>query len=110
MDLEVNSMIENRSGYQPLGRAVLVRMIQEKAEGLIAIPDQVKASMAVMEDRAEVIEIGSECWTDESQPRCEPGDKVIVTKFAGYILKETKDGNIYRLVNDRDVFARMVEN
>lgn len=101
-------MYQNNSGLQPLGRAVLVKMYEpEKKAGIIAIPDHIKERQSVMEDRAEVIAIGSECWADESQPRAAAGDKVIVTKMAGYVAKGTADGELYRLVNDRDIFCRI---
>lgn len=101
-------MHENNSGLTPLGRAVLVRMYEpEKKGGLIAIPDHVKERSSVMEDRAEVIAVGPEAWADEGRPRCAPGDKVIVTKMAGYIVRGTKDEQLYRLVNDRDIFCLM---
>jgi len=103
-------MQTNNSGLQPLGRAVLVQMYEpEKKAGIIAIPDSVKERQSVMEDRAEVIAIGSEAWADEGQPRCEIGDKVIVTKMAGYVAKGTADGQFYRLVNDRDIFCKIVK-
>ena len=100
----------NESGLVPLGRAVLVRTTElddiAKAS-MIAIPQSVKESTAVMEQRAVVIAIGPACWDDEkSGPRCEVGDKVIITKFAGYVTPG-RDGKMYRLVNDRDVFCKV---
>ena len=65
----------NKSGLEPLGRAVLVRMIEvELAKNSpIVIPEHVRAQSAAMEQRAEVIAVGSECWRDEAQPRAKPG-------------------------------------
>lgn len=100
----------NQSGLEPLGRAVLVKMYEpEKKAGLIAIPDHIKAQRSIMEDRAEVIAIGPECWTDESAPRCAVGDRVIITRMAGYVAKGTRDDELYRLVNDRDIFCKITE-
>lgn len=103
-------MIENLSGLQPLGRAVLVRMVEleEWKASLIQIPDHVRQSSAVMEQRAEVVAVGSECWADEDGPRAKPGDRVIITKFAGYVVKGADD-QLYRLVNDRDLFCRVTK-
>jgi co-chaperonin GroES (HSP10) len=105
-------MIVNESGLRPLGRAVLVRMIEleELKAVTIAIPDSVRRNSAVMEQRAEVVEIGSECWADEKAPRCKAGDKVIITKLAGYVASGPKDKKLYRLCNDRDIFALVEEN
>ena len=99
----------NNSGLQPLGRAVLVRMVEleEMKTTLIKIPDHVRKNSAVMEQRAEVIAIGPECWSDEKSPRAAEGDKVIVTKLAGYTAVGPADGEVYRLVNDRDIFCKI---
>lgn len=103
-------LMENLSGLKPLGRAVLVRMYSpEKKGSVIEIPDSAKKSDAVMEQRALVIEVGESCWIDEPVKRCEAGDKVIVTKMAGYLTKGPADGKLYRLVNDRDIFCKITE-
>ena len=103
--------MENLSGLKPLGRAVLVRMVEleEFKTQTIVIPDQVRKNSAVMEQRAEVVEVGGEAWIDEKNPRAAPGDKVIVTKMAGFVAVGSKDGRLYRLVNDRDIFCRIEE-
>jgi co-chaperonin GroES (HSP10) len=100
----------NDSGLQPLGRAVLIKMYEpEKKAGLIHIPDQVKERTAALEQRAIVIAVGTECWSDEKTPRAAPGDAVIVTKMAGYIARGPADGELYRMVNDRDIFCKIVK-
>lgn len=104
-------MLENNSGLEPLGRAVLLKMYEPDhgGAGIIAIPDHVRQNTAVMENRGVVIAIGKACWTDEPGPRCAVGDRVIVTKMAGYVATGTKDGEIYRMVNDRDIFCKITE-
>ena len=104
-------MLANSSGLVPLGRAVLVQMIEmeEMKASLIAIPAHVRASSAAMETRARVIAIGDCAWEDESKPRCKVGDKVIITKMAGYVAAGPKDGQTYRLINDRDIFCLIEE-
>jgi co-chaperonin GroES (HSP10) len=112
---------QNPSGLKPLGRAVLVRMIEldEFKTEIIKIPDHVRQSSSVMEQRAEVIAVGAIAWEDEAlsvfgfpiwrRPRCKPGDKVIVTRLAGYVAKGPADGKLYRMVNDRDIFCVIQE-
>lgn len=99
----------NSSGLVPLGRAVLVKMAEldeVKAEKIL-IPDHVRQNSAVMETRAIVIAVGASAWEDEKEARAKPGDKVIITRMAGYVAVGPKDQQIYRLVNDRDIFCRM---
>jgi len=96
----------NPSGVKPLGRAVLVkRYTPERKEGLIVIPDEALQRDQMVEQRAIVIEVGKFAWHDEPEPRASAGQKVLVSKFAGYMVRGTADGEQYRLVNDRDIFA-----
>jgi len=100
---------ENKSGLVPLGHAVLVRPYEpEVRAGVIHIPDNVRMNMQALDQRAEVIAIGPLAWKDE-QARAKPGDKVLVTKFAGFVAGETltQDQQTYRLVQDRDIFCRI---
>lgn len=99
----------NTSGLVPLGHAVLVEPYEpEIKKGVIEIPDTVGERTAMVESRATVIAVGACCWPDEP-PRAKPGDKVFITKFAGYMTKGPKDGKRYRLVNDNDIFCRIEE-
>lgn len=95
----------NSSGLRPLGHAVLVRPYKpEQKQGMIVIPDSAQARDNMIEERAEVIAIGPLAWKGEDVPRANPGDKVLVSQYSGYLAKGT-DGVQYRFVNDRDIFA-----
>jgi co-chaperonin GroES (HSP10) len=96
----------NESGLRPLGRAVLIQPYEpERTSSIIVLPDDAKGRMQMVEQRAVVIEVGPCAWEDESVPRANPGDKVIVARFSGYMAVGTKDGKQYRFINDRDIFA-----
>lgn len=96
----------NASGLAPLGRAVLVEpYIPERKESLIVMPEEVLTRDQMLEQRATVIAIGPSAWHDEVAPRAKPGDKVLVSRYAGYMATGTADGKQYRFVNDRDIFA-----
>lgn len=98
--------MKNETGLHPLGVAVLIEPYEpETKSSIIALPDTVKQKFAMVEARAIVIEVGPEAWSDEKTPRAKPGDKVLVTKYAGYAAQSPRDGKLYRLVNDRDVFC-----
>lgn len=100
----------NQSGLKPLGRAVLIEAYEpERKSGLIQLPTEAQERALMIESRAVVIEVGPRAWDDEAEPRAKPGDKVVVARFSGYMIKGTADGKQYRLVNDRDIFCGIVE-
>lgn len=98
----------NTSGVEPSGHCILViPYTPKKKESRIVIPTTIKDKNDLLEDRAIVIEIGAEAWSDEKQPRCRVGDKIYIPYMAGRTLAsdQTADGQLYRLINDRDVIA-----
>ncbi len=98
--------MSNKSGLRPLGRAVLVEpYTPERREGLIIIPDEALGKDMMVEQRAVVVALGPSVWHDEREPRAKVGDKVLISRFAGYMAQGTADGKQYRFVNDRDIFA-----
>ena len=102
--------MENKSGLVPLGLAVLIKPYEaKKLSTIIHIPDEAAKNMTLLEQKAVVVEVGSSAWHNEPTPRAAAGDHVIVTKFAGY-MAVGDDGEQYRLVNDRDIFARVVNH
>jgi co-chaperonin GroES (HSP10) len=72
---------------------------------MIALPESVQGRMSMVDNRAIVVAVGENAWHDEPSPRAKVGDKVLVTKFAGFMAKGPADGEMYRLVNDRDIFC-----
>jgi co-chaperonin GroES (HSP10) len=100
--------MENTSGLKPCGRAVLVKPYQpERASSIIVMTENSLASDQMVEQRAIIVEVGPACWNDEAVPRAAPGDRVLIAKFAGHMAMGTKDGERYRFVNDRDIFAKI---
>lgn len=101
--------MENKSGLAPLGRAVLIKEYQpERSGSMIAIPEFVKERSVALETRAVVVAVGPGCWPDEPA-RASPGDKVFISRMAGFVARGTADGEVYRFVNDRDIFAQIVK-
>lgn len=108
--LAEKAKLHNHSGLKPKGRAVLVESYEPEVKaGRIAIPENVAERTQAAEMRAVVLEVGSQAWCDELEPRAEPGDKVLVAKFAGAQVKGTRDGKLYRVVNANDIFLQIVE-
>jgi co-chaperonin GroES (HSP10) len=109
LDLEADAPL-NTSGLEPRGVAVLIEPYEpELKQGAIVIPDSVRASMTMVDNRAVVIAVGPNAWCDEPTPRARPGERVLVTKFAGFLAVGPKDGKQYRLVNDRDIFCALTD-
>lgn len=100
--------MRNESGLSPLGHAVLVvHDDPKKREGLIQVLATTTDREAMVETRATVVEVGPECWLSERSPRAAPGDRVLISRLAGYMAVGPADGRKYRFVNDQDVFARI---
>lgn len=98
----------NRSGLTPLGKAILVEPYEpEIKRGSIVIPETVSERTMQVEMRATVLAVGPAAWNDEPEARAKPGDKVLVAKYAGVIVKGTADGKLYRVCNANDVFLRI---
>lgn len=99
----------NMSGLEPTGVAVLVRaFIPRGKDSVIEIPEQAQTRMSMVDTMAEVIAVGPNAWHDEPTPRAKPGDIVLITKFAGFVATGPWDRQIYRLVNDRDLFCKIM--
>lgn len=100
--------MKNPSGLEARGRAVLVKEYNpEIKDSIIAIPEDARQRIQMLEQRAFVVDIGPNAWHDEPTPRAKVGEMVLVSKYSGFIARAplTADGQEYRLVNDRDIFA-----
>lgn len=99
------SEVKNTSGIRPLGRAVLVKPYDLKKTTLV-IPDSARENAAALEMRAVVVEVGPVAWPDEP-PRAKAGDRVLIARYSGAAVRQdvTMDGESYRIINDRDIFA-----
>ena len=102
--------MKNESGLKPLGYAVLLKPYdpEKTTKGGIIIPQNKQDAMLMLDQRATVVEAGPMAWSDEKTPRAMPGDKVMVSRMAGNLIQGTADGQKYRMVLDRDVFAGIV--
>lgn len=106
MDQQV---IENTSGLEPVGQAVLVKPYNpEVAASQIVLPDNIKRRMETLDLRVIIVAIGEDAW--EGRPaRAKVGDKVLVSAFCGAMLVGPWDDEQYRMVNGRDIFGRITQ-
>jgi co-chaperonin GroES (HSP10) len=101
----------NETGIFPAGRAVLVKPYEpDRKKSLIALPEAVQERQDTLNNRCIVIAIGPTAWHDEPRPRAAVGDKVMVASFVGHMITGPLDNIQYRLINDRDIFAVIVDN
>lgn len=101
---------ENISGICPEGHAVLLIPYEpEIKKSTIIIPETVADRTKMLEERGIVIAIGAACWDREPRPRAQLGDKVYIPHLAGRMITGPADGKRYRIVNDNDIFARIVK-
>jgi len=119
----------NRSGITPVGDRVIVKpdVIKEET-GAIYIPKQVRDQHAGAQTIGTFIAAGPDAWAHRtetsyeaihgsfrltgkkvigySEPFAVPGDRVAFAKYGG--LEVTgEDGEIYRIMNDEDITARV---
>jgi hypothetical protein len=102
-------MIVNKSGLHPQGVAVLTMPYEPEVKAwsdTLIIPDAVRDSLQVLENRVVVVEVGPSAWSDEAQPRAVQGDVVMITRHAGFVATGA-DGKLYRMCNARDIFCRI---
>jgi co-chaperonin GroES (HSP10) len=98
----------NNSGLEPRGHAVLVKPYEPDFQSsIIAIPDSYGDRNKMAENRAIIVAVGNAAWDEEPEHRAVPGDKVLITRYAGVMARGPADGEIYRLINDRDVYCRI---
>lgn len=116
----LKSSMLNKSGLKPLGQAVLVKPFEPAIKkGRIELPGSVIERYATLEQRVVVIEVGPEAWKNEGfrlfgillwrRPRAVPGDKVMVSKYGGQVVKSPLDGETYRMINGNDFYAKLLD-
>lgn len=104
-------MTQNPSGIQPLEFKVLVKpsdvevdpALKRARDAGIQLPQDVVDKEFAAQIVAEFIAKGGnafEDWRDDRLPQ--PGDKVLIAKYAGITVKGA-DGVEYRMLNDKDI-------
>jgi co-chaperonin GroES (HSP10) len=97
--------------------------INPKGHRLLVLPDEVEVTTksgiviatGVQEFREQlaqvdgvVVAMGNTCYSDQPEPWCKVGDRIIFGKYSG-IIREGKDGKKYRVINDLDCVATIEE-
>lgn len=101
----------NPSGLIPVEFKCLVQPIEieEVTEGGIILLDETVEQAEVAQCRARLIDVGGRAFFDWGSGRNpKPGDMVLMAKYAG-INVEGSDGKDYRVIQDKDITAILVE-
>lgn len=106
--------MRNESGILPTEFKVVIKPIavEEKSKGGIILPDDTKERDQYAQIEGTLIACSplaftyakEEEWAAAGGRPPQPGDRVLYAKYAG-TTRKGKDGNDYRIVNDKDLWA-----
>jgi chaperonin GroES len=82
---------------------VLPEVVEDKTEGGIFIPEQIKEKDQIAQCKATVVAVGGNAFEDWKGRIPHEGDTVYMAKYAGYQVNQ--EGKVYRLINDKDIAA-----
>lgn len=99
----------NKSGIQPVEYKCLVlpEKVEEKTEGGILLTASLQEQDQLAETKGVLVAAGGMAFSDWAGEKPVVGQRVMIAKYAG-LLCRGKDGEEYRLVNDKDIAAILV--
>jgi len=103
--------MNNESGFAPFDTRVLVLPDQVADKiGSIILPEAKKEREAWAMTKGTLIAVGSNAFIEwgDAADKPMPGDRVIIAQYAGK-QHEGDDGKQYRICNDKDILAGLVE-
>ena len=104
----------------PCGHRVIVKLVRPKGEkevktdwGFVTeLKDNktIDAEKYAMQD-AHVVAIGKTAFSvfGDGLPWCKLGDLVLIAQYSGKDRADEETGDVYRLINDEDIFAVLTE-
>jgi chaperonin GroES len=96
----------------PAGHRVLVRVkkLEENTTGGLYLPQQAQEMEQHAMEEGEVVAIGPQAWKafDDGTPWAKIGDTVTFARYAG-LMKDGDGGQKYRIMQDEDIYAVIVE-
>ena len=99
----------------PTGHRVLVKLkkLEEKSSGGIIITreDEKAREQRAMQE-AYVVRLGKNAFRDfgDGHLWCEEGQQVLIKRYSGEDREDPKTGDIYRVLNDEDIYAVVHED
>ena len=96
----------------PQGYRLLIALpgIEQKTDGGLILPDEVRDAAKRISSVGKVIKVGSACYDDakfKGEAWAREGDNVVIAPYAGVALTKTLDGVTYelRIINDDEVLG-----
>jgi chaperonin GroES len=93
----------------PQGHRVLVRpdKKEQKTAGGIIIAEQIREKEELAGIFGTLVSIGPDSWKafGDGQPWAKVGDRVVFSKYGGIVLEDPDDKELYRLLNDDDIYC-----
>lgn len=84
--------------------------VEKKSEGGIIF--EIKTKKLVEQEQyatqlADVVKVGDTSWKafDNGEPWCKVGDVVLIAKYAGQNRVDEETGDIYSIIDDKDIIA-----
>lgn len=102
--------MENKSGLSPVEYKILIdpEEVEKKTESGILLVDKITDREKMAQVKGKLIAVGGNAFEDWNDPVPKVGDSVYYAKYAGLIVKG-KDDKEYRLANDKDITAVVIE-
>lgn len=83
--------------------------VEEKIGEIVIVQDEKLARAGVQ--IGTVLGVGSECWSDfAGKPWCEPGDRILYSKYAVKFIEHPETNELLGVINDRDVITIVEES
>lgn len=97
----------NPSGIQPVEYKVLVRLdpVEERTASGLFLARETLDRKQMAETTATLVAVGGMAFADWTGPIPQPGDRVLISKYAGQPPKAGEVENLYRICTDKDVCA-----
>lgn len=93
------------AGIRPVGHILLVLPLEVEevtAGGIVVVTGDKVRREEMGQTEATVLALGNTAYSDQPEPWCQVGDRVVFARYAGTERKGS-DGRMYRLINDLDV-------
>lgn len=102
-------MIENTSGLEPVEYKVLVKPDEVKEKiGSIYIPETAQEQKGLAEVKGTLIAVGGRAFEDFGEGKPQPGQRVLFAKYGGKVVSGA-DGKTYRLLTDKDITCKVLD-